>query len=302
MSKRFKSTNNKRNSIIISIVIFLLSVYLLYNFSKKSFLKFKIYKSNDNFINNLISSNNHLLLSNKNLLFNDLVLNITNFDIKKPVSIIKENINFNTYYLDNINKFILDPKDVKNPIIYLYSSNYDKEIKEKIDYDINSNNIILYTLKGLLDNKNIETIIPTYDIKDLIELNNKNSYEISKLYLKEYLSKYDLKLILDIEIGSNDKITIKDKDYSKMNFVIDTSNSNYASNLEIAHNLSTIISKKYSSLLDDIIKEEKDYNQSLDNKILLIRIGNENSTLEEIYNTLDVLAESIKEYIGEIYG
>ena len=43
------------------------------------------------------------------------------------------------------------------------------------------------------------------------------------------------------------------------------------------------------------------YNEDFSNRTILIEVGGENNTIDEVYNTVDVLSEVISEYIKEEY-
>ena len=78
---------------------------------------------------------------------------------------------------------------------------------------------------------------------------------------------------------------------------------NYEKNLELASTLNQMIQKKYPSLTRGIITKSGAnvngiYNQDLSEKAILIECGGYQNTMEEVINTLDILSEIIKEYIG----
>ena len=294
MARRFKSSKRKN---ILLVLIFLISLLFILKIGINAIIKLKIYKSNHDLITYLVTDNNHLLPQNKKNYVSDLVSMVSNIDIKKPVSIIKNTFSFNNYYLDDIDNFLNNPKENKKPIIYLYSSNFSKELIN--NYDINSTIILIYILKGLLDKNKLPTEVLNNDLTELISLNNKNSYDVSRLYLKEAFDKYDLKLALDIQIGDNENIIINDKRFAKINFII---NPNYEENLRIVDKLVNIISENYSEILNDNLQVEDNLNEDLNNNILVLNIGSEDSTLEEIYNTFNVISDSIKNYLEDING
>lgn len=295
MARRFKSSKRKN---ILFFLIFIIGISIILKFALENIIKLKIYKSNNDLITYLVMDNNNLLAQNKKSYLPDLISMTTNIDIKKPVSIIEKTISFSNYYLDDINEFLNKPKDSKEPVIYLYSSNFEKELINKNNYEINSTIMLIYILKGLLDRNKLSTDALNINLSELISLNSKDAYEISRLYLKEALDKYNIKLALDIQIGENESVVIDNKKFSKINFLI---NSNYEKNIENVNKLTTIISKKYPELINDNIEVENSLNEDINN-VLVIQIGSKESTLEEIYNTFSILSNNIKTLLGDING
>ena len=279
MSRKFRSQNNFIKYIIF-VVFIIFGIYMFFKLINNNLFKFKLYKSSNDYINHLLLNNN--LTIN----FNDIISSTINLDMKKPISYLKNTINFNNYYMDNIKSYIYNFKNPINPIIYLYSSNYTKQLSTDNEFNIPSNILILYILKGMLDNKHLDTYILLDDLETLGELNNTNMYETSRIYLKENLAKYNLKLILDIEIGTNDDVIINNKKYAKMEIV--TRENNIFNELD--KNLITIVN------------DNNLYNGDLTDKLVLIRIGSSSSDLDSIYNSLLVLSDSIKNLIGDKNG
>lgn len=291
MTRRFKSIKKFNILFILLIPI----VYIVFIFILKSLTKTKIYKSNQDLVKKLIIGPNHLLSQSNDNYLTQLISLTTNIDMKKPISLINQTINFSNYYLDDIDNFLKNPKDNNDPIVYLYSSNFDRELVNKNNIDLNSTILLLYILKGILDKHNISTIALNINLNDIIELNNKNPYEISRLYLEEQINKYSLKLCLDVQIGNNEAILLNNKKYAKITFVV---NENYENNIS---KLKNIISNNYKELLTENEITENSLNYDLNN-IVVLKIGSENSDLEEIYNTFNILSDCIKKWLGDIYG
>lgn len=286
---------NFKRRIYILPVIGILFILVLFRWIISKIINIKLYKSNSNLVTYVLTNNNHLLPQTKSKYLSDLISFTTSINIKEPVSIVKNTINFSNYYLDDINNFLNSPKEVNNPIVYLYSSNFDKELVDKKDYKVNSSMLLIYILKGLLDKNRVNTSALKNDLTELINLNNIDSYEVSKLYLKEALNKYNLKLCLDIQIGDNESIVINNKKYAKINFV---KAKDYFHDI----GLITIVSKLYPELISEEIEESNSLNYDLSDNVVVLRIGSENSSLEEIYNTFNILSSSIKKWLGDTNG
>ena len=81
-------------------------------------------------------------------------------------------------------------------------------------------------------------------------------------------------------------------------FVIGTENINYQENLNLSTKLNTIIEQKIPGISRGIIKKggagvNGIYNQALSPNLLIIELGGQYNKIEDINNTIEVLAESI---------
>lgn len=161
-------------------------------------------------------------------------------------------------------------------------------------------------LKEYLKNYNIDSYIETSSMKEYLSKNKlkyTDSYKASRYYLEKNLTK-DYKLILDIHRDSlRHKYTLYEKDnkkYARILFIIGASNKDYKKNKLIADNLNTRLNNEYKGISRGVtLREDISYNQDLNNKIILIKIGGIDSTLEEVNNTMEVLAKIISDYIKE---
>ena len=161
-------------------------------------------------------------------------------------------------------------------------------------------------LKEYLKNYNIDSYIETSSMKEYLSKNKlkyTDSYKASRYYLEKNLTK-DYKLILDIHRDSlRHKYTLYEKDnkkYARILFIIGASNKDYKKNKLIADNLNTRLNNEYKGISRGVtLREDISYNQDLNNKIILVKIGGIDSTLEELNNTMEVLAKIISDYIKE---
>lgn len=217
----------------------------------------------------------------------------------------------------SLNK-IIDIDDLKisksisinsNNKVYIYNT-HDTEkynLPYTSDYSIIPNvTLASKILKEYLKNYNIDSYIETSSMKEYLSKNKlkyTDSYKASRYYLEKNLTK-DYKLILDIHRDSlRHKYTLYEKDnkkYARILFIIGASNKDYKKNKLIADNLNTRLNNEYKGISRGVtLREDISYNQDLNNKIILIKIGGIDSTLEEVNNTMEVLAKIISDYIKE---
>lgn len=331
MRKKFVSKKRKTKKLILTIII----IIILYEIISNLFLNFQLASSNEEFLKLMLKdSNHHLLYKKSNNFFSKLVKGITSIDSKNPINLLenvfkyKNNNNENMYVYeetdsdsleitDKNSKYINDPikENISDPLVYIYNThqleNYSSKNYE--NYNITPNVMMAsYILREKLNKKNIKTLVDTNNITDFLNTHGfdyASSYVASRYYLKDALLKNkNLKLIIDIHRDSINRnsstVEINNKKYAKVLFVVGLKNKNYQKNLKNVTKLNNLILKKYPKLTRGILKKEGKnvngvYNQDLSEKIILIECGGKENNIEEVLNTLELLADIIEEYIGE---
>lgn len=197
-----------------------------------------------------------------------------------------------------------------NNLVYIYNT-HDTEkyaLPFTSDYSIIPDvTLVSKMLKEYLKSYNIDSYIESSKIKDYLKKNKlkySDSYEASRYYLEKNLNN-NYELILDIHRDSlRRKYTLYEKDnkkYARILFIIGASNKNYKKNKEIAENLNSRLNNKYKGMSRGVtIREDATYNQDLNSKIILVKIGGIDNTLEELNNTIEVFSKVISDYIKEI--
>lgn len=216
--------------------------------------------------------------------------------------------------LETITKHINDPTNdvIDNPIVYIYNShqleNYDSSNYEP--YNITPNVMMAsYLLKEKLNNYNIPTIVEEGNINEFIKINNWDynySYIASRYFIEEAKRKYpSIKYFIDIHRDSVTKeystAIINDISYAKVLFVVGLDHDNYKGNLDFANNVNN---RLINGISKGIIKKSGPnvngiYNQDISSNALLIEVGGYQNKIDEVYNTIDVLANTLKEVINE---
>ena len=217
----------------------------------------------------------------------------------------------------SLNK-IIDINDLKisksmsnttNNIVYIYNT-HDTEkysLPYTSDYSITPDvTLVSKILKEYLKNYNINSYIESSSMKEYLSKNKlkyTDSYKASRYYLEKNITN-DYKLILDIHRDSlRHKYTLYEKDnkkYARILFIIGADNKDYKKNKLIADNLNTRLNNEYKGISRGVtLREDISYNQDLNNKIILVKIGGIDSTLEELNNTIEVFAKIISDYIKE---
>ena len=197
-----------------------------------------------------------------------------------------------------------------NNLVYIYNT-HDTEkytLPFTSDYSIIPNvTLVSKMLKEYLKSYNIDSYIEISKTKDYLKKNKlkySDSYKASRYYLEKNLNK-NYKLIIDIHRDSlRHKYTLYEKDnkkYARILFIIGSSNKNYKKNKEVAENLNNRLNSKYKGISRGVtIREDTAYNQDLNERIILVKIGGIDNTLEELNNTIEVFSKVINDYIKEI--
>jgi len=293
--KKFKTRKKNIRQIVLFLGLFLVSVA----FSIKYLLQ-----------NEMVNDNTII-----ELLLNDFTLK----DKEK-----KNNVDFLLKYALNIG---LDKKsEVKEafletdeeplksePIVYIYNTHQTEKYKSSYleVYNIDSNVLIAAKiLKEYLENLGIKTIVEEEDVaKKLHSLGWKygSSYKVSRIFMENAKIKYpSLTYFIDLHRDSSnyDKTTVEinGKSYAKLLFVVGLDNKNYEDNLETINRLAEIIKNNNNEIYRGIIKKSGKgvngvYNQDFNPNTMLIEVGGQYNNISEVNNTLQLLAENLKEFI-----
>lgn len=318
----------------LKCLFYLFIIYLGYQMIVNYFNNIKLVTNNEDFIKALITNSDYHLYyekSSKNLI-NILIKIFTNFDLNNPITILEKNIVFNNKNkktisssdgdvsineLEKVSMYINDPypNKVDNPRVYIYNShqleNYNNKNLEM--YNITPNVMMAsYLLKEKLNKINIPTIVEEANIIEFMKINNwvhKDSYKASRFYIIETMEKYNnLDLIIDLHRDDLTKkdatTTINNKKYAKVLFVVGLKNPKYEANLNLAKKIDNLIQKKYPTLSRGILTKkgvgvDGIYNQDLSSKMILLELGGQHSTIDEVLNTIEVMSHIIKEIIGD---
>lgn len=333
MKKRFQTKKRKKGR--IKYLIYLLIIYLSYQIIMNYFNNVSLVTSNEEFIRALLNNSNYHLQyekSSKNLVSVVTKL-ISNFDINNPLSVIDKSITFNSKNdkkttnnsdnseslaeLEKISKHINNPylDNVVDPKIYIYNShqleNYSTKHLEI--YNITPNVMMAsYLLKEKLNKLSIPSIAEDANIIEFMKINNwrhQDSYKASRFYIIDALNKYkNLDLIVDIHRDDLTKeastVTINNKKYANVLFVVGLEHPKYEENLKLANKINNLIKVKYPNLSRGVLTKKGSgvdgiYNQDLSPKMILLELGGQNNTIDEVLNTTEVLSTIFKEIVGD---
>ena len=292
MKKRFRAYSSL-NINLIKIILYFLIFILAFILTIK--LLFKSNIDSDNLLN--ISTNNY------NLSLKDIAsLNNPDNILKMSFSNLKNSIPPKE---ETVNKL------ESNPLVYIYNTHQTEEYNAG---SLKNYNIIptVYMasniLKKSLANYGIESIVEDEQLTNVLKKNNWNyneSYKVSMLWLNRAKEKYPtLKYFIDLHRDSSTlRVTIDDKVYAKMMFVIGMNHPNYEENEKLVLKLNTYLNNNYEGLMRSIFYGKRsEYNQGFDPNTFLVEVGGVDNYIDEVYNSIQVLAEAISSVIGESNG
>ena len=275
----------------------------------------------------IIISFKHLSMSNltiKDKEITDLIINNTytyNDEniIKKVINTVVDRNNpiklMNNDYKKYINTKEVIKLEEELPLIYLYNSHQTEEYKSSTYAEFSVNPTVVmndYILEDIFNKNGFKTIVEENSIKDILNKNNWNytySYKASRVLLEDSIIKNpSLKYFIDIHRDSltRDKttITIDNKDYAKVIFLIGLENPKYEENLKFTEKINNKMNELYPGLSKGIYKKGGPgvngvYNQDFSPYTILIEIGGYENTTNEVLNTTIAFSKCFMEVLNE---
>ena len=230
---------------------------------------------------------------------------------------ISKNILKSPLGIENIS-LVNNKEEVKNsePLIYIYNTHDEEAYYNSYlnPYNIVPNvKLASYYFQERLKDLGIESVVEKRKIKDVLDRNGwsyRYSYNASRVYLEE-VSKNSpsIKYFIDLHRDSvgKDKTTtiINGKNYARVMFLVGLEHENYQKNLELATRLDELIRQFDSTLSRGIYQKEGPgvngiYNQDFNSNTILIEVGGQYNTIEEVANTIEAIALVFKDYLGEL--
>lgn len=304
MKKRFYSKKNKKKKgvkRIILLLIFVLSLYISYQIlderNKKIDQKELV----------------QLLLSPKKE--TNIIKQIISLFIPTKEETIKTMLDTTYKGLIKEEQTIPVTKEKKTPLIYIYNSHQTEEYTPSsfVEYSVmptvQMNN---YILEEKLEEANYNTIVEEKSIKQVLNEHGWNyagSYNASRIFLEEAKDTYPtLKYFIDVHRDSLPKdrttVTIDNKNFASILFLIGLENPNYSENLAFTEKINEKINERYPALSKGIYKKQGEgvngvYNQDFSPFTILVEMGGPENTIDEILNTSLAFSECLIEVIDE---
>ncbi|KEK20001.1 stage II sporulation protein P [Bacillus manliponensis] len=166
--------------------------------------------------------------------------------------------------------------------------------------------------KEQLEAEGIPTLHDKTNMGDLLAEKNwewYKSYDASRGIVKEAIAQNEnITFPVDIhrDSATKEKTTkvINGKPYARLYFIIGMENAGRNENIKITKEINSYLEKNYPGISRGVFNKDRRegngvYNQDLSPNSILVEIGGVDNTLEELYNTVDVLTEAFSEYYWE---
>lgn len=317
MRKKFKSKKKLKfkNLVYLFLIIFLIIIFKCY------ILKIKLINSNEKLVTNILDNINYYSYNGveENNIVSKIYSYINDNVFNSPENLLKNQLYYQKISQESESKVIKQTQFLYGendpPRIYIYNSHQGENYSYKYleDYNIIPNVLMASSmLKDKLEKINIPTLVEKNDILEYMksnDLDHSESYIASRYFLEKAINKYNsIDLFIDLHRdAAPHSVTyteINGKPCAKVLFVIGLEYSTYENNLAIVTDINNIILEKYPTLTRGIMKKEGYgvngvYNQDLADNVILIEIGGHENNIDEINNTLDLIAEVIGEYLNE---
>ena len=298
----------KKNSLKILFVLFALVITFIVTIKWLDDINIKL---DPDTLDKLIASSSNLNSENK--VINSIVEVITNNNYIDPVAIILKKYSANYNSQENNNNDVPVINEETSPLVYIYNTHQTEKYNSSLDININYSVLdASYLLQEKLKKYNISSVVESGSIKDILDTNNWNyasSYKVSRMYLENAKKNIpSLKYFIDLHRDSVNKkistVEINGKSYARILFFFFLENINYSENKKVMEFMENFLNTNYYGISRGIFEREGPgvngvYNQDFSTNCVLIEVGGEYNTTEEVANTIEVIAEMINAYIGE---
>ena len=215
-------------------------------------------------------------------------------------------------------EYVEDPDPLENkpnPLVYIYNTHQGEEYTGGVlgEHDVVPTVMLAsYYLREKLNNLGVLSMVENTPINEILRVNGWNynsSYMASRKLLESaYESWPTLNYFIDIHRDSNPYSTsyvdFNGKRYARILFVIGEGFKGYQANMDLAIRMSDMLNKNVSDISRGILRKSGKYvngiyNEDFHHNVILIEVGSVYNNLEEISNTIDILAKVISELVKE---
>ncbi len=319
MSKKMNLKNKKKKKHIIKKSLFIMTFLLSIFFTIRLLASISIKNQQDEFLTFLLENQNIYLEDKRQgfSYFHKMMMKLLNIDLASPLTFLNRDykgLTSNTVVKlkkSETNKKIETKKE--NPTIYIYNTHQTEEYKPTsyLEYSVNPNVLMAsYILEEQLSKKGHVVLVEEESVSKLrttLGLNYAGSYKVTRSMMENAKKnnptlKYYIDLHRDSLTRDKTTLTVDGKSYAKILFIVGLENSNYQENLDFTNKISDLLNQKVKGLSKGIYKKEGPlvngvYNQDFSNRVILIELGGNENTIDEVYRSLIVLGEVLDEVI-----
>ena len=304
--KRLKLRNGLKGQVIkLTIIILFISISFLTTF-KYLYDHIDLKMDNTTYIDYLVKDS----FSSYNL--SDLKkLSSTEFLLKYSFGIEKVNTGVN---IDIVSPIIKEEvKKSGDPLVYIFNTHQTEGYNSNHLESFNINNTVYiasHILGEYLEDLGIGAIVEENSIVDILNTNGwkyGSSYKASRILLENaYKENPSLSFFIDLhrDAGSYERTMteIDGKKYARVMFVVGLENKTFEPNLSLANKLNDMIKEISPKLTRGVLEKQGKgvngvYNQDFNQNTILIEVGGQYNYIEEVNNTLKIIAKVIYEYL-----
>lgn len=301
MKKRFRTY--RRNSGNIKMILFVILGLILVFYCVRKLVNSTITQEQNQTLTNLLSSTGLNYLNKYNVDFKA-------FETHKLV-----NSPTTEEVVNKVDNQTSDVELLSEPLVYIYNSHQSEEYSDAnlAPYNIVPDVMLAADiLKEKLEERGVGVLVEKRSVEEVVSQNNwpySYTYKVSRTYLEEtYENNPSLMYFIDLHRdGASKSATttiINETPYARIMFLVSKNHDNYETNLKLVNGINDKIIAFDQSLSRGIFYREKNpnmgtYNQDFNGNTILIELGAQYNTLEEINNSLEVLADAIATYIKE---
>ena len=319
MSKKMNLKNKKKKKHIIKKSLFIMTFLLSLFFTIRLLASISIKDQQDEFLTFLLENQNIYLEDKRQgfSYFHKIMMKLLNIDLASPLTFLNRDykgLTSNTVVKlkkSETSKKIESKKE--NPTIYIYNTHQTEEYKPTsyLEYSVNPNVLMAsYILEEQLSKKGHVVLVEEESVSKLrttLGLNYAGSYKVTRSMMENAKKnnptlKYYIDLHRDSLTRDKTTLTVDGKSYAKILFIVGLENSNYQENLDFTNKISDLLNQKVKGLSKGIYKKEGPlvngvYNQDFSNRVILVELGGNENTIDEVYRSLIVLGEVLDEVI-----
>lgn len=319
MSKKMNLKNKKKKKHIIKKSLFIMTFLLSIFFTIRLLASISIKDQQDEFLTFLLENQNIYLEDKRQgfSYFHKMMMKLLNIDLASPLTFLNRDYKGLTSNTVVKLKKSETPKKIEskkeNPTIYIYNTHQTEEYKPTsyLEYSVNPNVLMAsYILEEQLSKKGHVVLVEEESVSKLrttLGLNYAGSYKVTRSMMENAKKnnptlKYYIDLHRDSLTRDKTTLTVDGKSYAKILFIVGLENTNYQENLDFTNKISDLLNQKVKGLSKGIYKKEGPlvngvYNQDFSNRVILIELGGNENTIDEVYRSLIVLGEVLDEVI-----
>lgn len=296
MKKRFNAKKPKKSKKHLLLFIFIIIFFIAFSLVLKN-LSFNM---SDEVIINYILKNEDEVIKFENIFSPEHLLNYTFNSI----------IDFDFPVFEETNE---ETSNV--PLVYIYNT-HPTEYYAETNYDVfNITPTIVtasYMLKEYLEKQGIYSIVEEKSVTDILiskSWNYARSYDASRFLVEDAIKKYPtVEYYIDLHRDAASKetttIQINGESCVRFMFVVGKEYAGYESNYELATYINSKLININERFTRGIILKEGEYvdgvyNQDLSNNSVLIEVGAQYNTIDEVNCGIKYLADILAEIIKE---